>query len=147
MTSPLTIAFSGKSSILQCNFLPEITLDEECEYSCALLDLIIKSNDKFDVKDLVKLEVVRVHCDIISESYINGVQNQLIHQFATRASIVKGQTFVEIPKHLNYFQIKTKNLRSIQIYIVDHTGKPLHIDGGDVSCRIIIRKEQLKNQS
>lgn len=142
MSSPLTVTFSGKSSLLLCNFLPEIVLDEECEYSCALLDLIIKSNHAFELKELVNLEVMYINCDIISESYINGVQNQIIHQFATRAAVAKGQTFVEIPKHLNYFPIKTKNLRSIQISIVNHKGVLINITGGEITCRINIRRDK-----
>lgn len=143
MTSSLTVTFSGTSSVLQVDFLPEIILNEDCDYSCALLDLIINSNSKFDLKEIINLNVIYINCDIISGSYINinGGRNHIIHQFATRASHAKGQTFVEIPKHLNYFPIKTKNLRSIHISIVDHNGKEVNISGGEITCRINIKKE------
>lgn len=141
MTSSLTVTFSGTSSVLQVDFLPEILLDEESNYSCALLDLIINNNSKFDLKEIINLNVIYINCDIISGSYIKGGRNHIIHQFATRGSLAKGQTFVEIPKHLNYFPIKTKNLRSIQISIVDHSGKELNINGGEITCRISIKRE------
>lgn len=142
MTSSLTVTFSGKSPLLQCNFLPEIVLDEDREYSCALLDLIIKTNHKFNVQEIVNLDLLYINCDIISESYINGVHNQIIHQFATRAAVAKGQTFAEVPKHLNYFPIKSKTLRSIQISVVDSNGNLIKITGGEISCRINIRRDQ-----
>lgn len=142
MTSSLTITFSGTSSVLQTYFLPEITFDADCEYSCALLDLIIKkNNDKTNLSDIVKLSVVHIDCDIISGSYINGKRNHTIHQFATSASLVKGQTFVEIPRHLNYFPVKTKNLYSIQIAIVDQQGNVANITGCDIICRIKIKRD------
>lgn len=114
--------FSGASTVLQSNFLPEIMLDERYDYSCALLDLIIKNkknsnNTADDLKKIIRLGVIQIKCDIVSGSYINVVQDHTIHQFASSASIVKGQEFVEIPKHLNYLPIKSKNLRSIRISI------------------------------
>lgn len=34
-----TFAFTGKSPILSCNIFPEVVLDENADYSCALLEL------------------------------------------------------------------------------------------------------------
>lgn len=112
-------------------------LDEQYDYSCALLDLIIenKSLKKIDI-----LGVIRINCDIISGSYINGVREHTIHQFAAGASLEKGQKFVEVPKHLNYFPVKTNNLRSIQISIVDHEGKLITYEG-DINIRINIKRD------
>lgn len=138
MTSSLTITFSGSTPVLQANFLPEITLDDGYEYSCALLDLIIKNASELD--KILELKVIHVDCDIISGSYINGERNHTIHQFATNTSLAKGQTFVQIPKHLNYFPIKSKSLSSIQISIVDHSGKQVNINRGEIICRINIKR-------
>lgn len=139
MTSSFTVTFSGKSSILQSYFYPEITLDEDCDYSCALVDLIIA--DSNDLTEIVNLGVIHIDCDIISSSYINGKSNHTIHQFAASTSNVKGRLFVEIPTHLNYFPVKVKNLRSIQIFLADRTGKLLNIYGGEIICRINIKKD------
>lgn len=139
MTSLYTVVFTGTSSILQANFLPEITLDENSDYSCALIDLFIKNTNNAD--KIVNIGEIRINCDIISGSYINGQQSHTIHQFATSTSDVKGQIFVEIPKHLIYFPIKVKSLRSIQISIVDHKGEPINIYGGEIICRINIKRD------
>lgn len=142
MTSLRTIAFSGTSSVLQANFFPEITIDSDSNYSCALLDLIIYDSD--DLGKIKKLEVIRIECDIISESYINGERTHTIHQFATRASSANNKTFVEIPKHLNYLPVKTKNLRSIQISITDRMGKLVDISGLKIICRINIKRDKIE---
>lgn len=143
MTSSLTVTFSGTSPVLQTYFFPEIILDEECEYSCALLDLIINSNGKFNLDELLYLNVIRIDCDIIFGSYINSERRHTIHQFATSTSNVKGHILVEIPKHLNYFPVKTKNLCSIQISLLDQEGKVLNINGGDIICRISIKRNNV----
>lgn len=144
MTSLLTVTFSNTSSILLGNFLPEIMLDEEdCDYSCALLDLIIKTKDADTVKTVAELDVLRVDCDVITGSYINGKRQHTIHQFATCTSHTKGRVLAEIPKNLIYFPIKFKSLHSIQISIADQNGKLLDIkDGGEIICRINIKREQ-----
>lgn len=141
MTSSLTVAFSGTESKLQADFLPEIILDENCDYSCALLGLIIKNKEKKDLNKILNLGVIHIVCDIVSESYINGQRCHIIHQFDTSASYAKDKTCVEIPKHLNYFPIKVKRLRSIQISIVDHNGGLVNIHGGDIICRINIKRD------
>lgn len=142
MASSHTVTLSGKTSTLQTWFLPEIILDSEYDYSCALLDLIIK--DCTNVKKIVDLNVIDIKCDIISESYINGQPSRTIHQFATNTSHVIGQLFVEIPKHLNYLPVKIKNLQYIQISIVDSSGSPIDISGGDIICRINIKRDSIK---
>lgn len=138
MTSSLTVTFTGKTAVLQANFLPEITLDEKSDYSCTLLDLVIKN-----VGDINKISnVIRVDCDIISDSYINGERGHAIHQFVSSASRTKGQSIIEFPKHLNYFPVKIRNLRSIQISIVDQNGELIKLNGGDIICRINIKRDK-----
>lgn len=137
MTSSLTITFTGaNSSVLQANFCPDIILNADSNYSCALLDLIIYNSEN----SLKKSDVIGINCDIISDSYINGEQNHSIHQFAPSNSNVKSKTFVEIPKHICYLPIKSKSLRSIQISIVNQSGELIKIDG-NIICRINIKKD------
>lgn len=140
MTSSLTVAFSGVESVLRSNFLPEITLDEDCDYSCALLDLTIIAKSIDDLKKILNSGIKYIKCDIISGSYINGERNHIIHQFTRSTPVVKGETFTEIPKHLNYLPVKIKNLRSIQISLIDQKGKQVDIYSSDIFCRINIKR-------
>lgn len=141
MTSTITITFSNTASVLQTYFLPEIILDENCDYSCALLDLIIKTKAETDLEKITKLDILRINCDVVFGSYINSVRCHTIHQFATSTSHVKGGILVETPKNLNYFPIKSKHLHSIQISIVDIHGKLIDIHGADIICRINIKRD------
>lgn len=137
MRSLHTFAFTGTgSAVLQCNFLPEIILDDE--YSCALLDLTIENTTATELE----LGEIRINCDLISNSYINGQQSDVIHQFVTSSTTLKsGQTLFEVPRHLNYFPVKDKILQSIHISIVNNKGKLLNIVGGYIICRIAIKKD------
>lgn len=141
MTSSLTVAFSGESPVLQAHFLPEIVLDAEHDYSCALLDLTIKNAT--DLNHIINQSEIRVNCDIIFGSYINGERCHTIHQFTTSASKVNDQTLVEIPKNLNYLPLKIKNLHSIQITLVDSSGALIDTHSAKIICRIRIKREPI----
>lgn len=141
MSTLFTITFSGTSSVIQSYFLPEIALDEDSDYSCAFLDLIIKTIQPTHLTEIAKLDVLRINCDIVYNSYINGERRHTIHQFVPRFSSEKDQILVEIPKNLNYFPIKSKHLRSIQISLVDINENLLNNFGADIICRINIKRD------
>lgn len=134
MVSSLTLTLSSKSSVLQTDFLPELMLDEQHEYRCALIDLLIqnKSNEKITIRG-----VIHVDCDIISDSYINGVRKHTIHQFVASASLASSQILVESAKHLIYFPVNSKSLRTIHLSVLDSEGKPIK---GDITARINIKR-------
>lgn len=239
MTS-FTVAFTGKSSVLQADFFPEITLDPNANYSCALLDfstynsianIIQDKNNEFkyiskgspkdeektiklptsmyEVEDILKylkseliaskisltydiseasstvqisfdtditwtggtilnvigfkiegesklfkkgwkyrsehivkitdIDVIRIECDIVSGSYINGSHCHTIHQFSN-CKVPPGYKFIEVPQHLIYLPINNKQLQSIQISIVDQDGNLIDFRGEQLSCRIHIKK-------
>lgn len=250
MTS-FTVSFTGTSSVLQADFLPEITLDPDSSYCCGLLDFasynsipnvthgknnefqyryyvdekrkekgkeVIKSvprdrtislpTGSYEVEDILKylkfelgneriyltyeisvetskvrigfstliewtggtvldiigfqresspkfernvgywstnivkitqIDIIRIECDIISDSYINGKQCHTIHQFS-HCKVAPGYKFIEVPHHIIYLPIKEKQLRTIQISVVDQNGNPIDFRGEQISCRIHIRK-------
>lgn len=97
-----------------------------------------------ELKEIIALGILRINCDIISNSYINGQASHVIHQFATTASHVEDQTLLEIPKNLNYFSISKHRLQTIRITITNQKGEPVNIKSGDIFCRINIKSEQEK---
>lgn len=252
MTS-FTVAFTGNSSVLRCDFFPEIVLSPNIDYSCSLLDFtsynsipnitegknnefkckwIVKEKQRdargketsvdvskektislptgsYEVEDILKylksefaankislsyeisdasstvkiefntkiewiggtllnligfqrrqffesktkyssdhivkitnIDLIRIECDIVSGSYINGRNCHTVHQFS-HCKVPPGHKFIEVPKHMIYLPIKEKQLRSIQISIVDQNGDLIDFRGEQISCRIHIK--QVKN--
>lgn len=104
---------------------------------------IFKSKSSYWSDTIVKItniDVIRVECDIISSSYINGKHCHTIHQFCPN-KVQTGYKFIEVPKHIIYLPIKEKHLRSIQISIIDQNGKLIDFQGEQISCRIHIKKD------
>lgn len=235
-----TVVFTGNSSVLQADFFPEIVLDPNAQYSCALLDFSTynsianivegKNNElkykikslpeseiktiklptsMYEVDDILKylksefrtgnvsltydiseasstvqitfdndviwldgsilnvigfenenssrlfkknwkyrsthiakitdIDVIRIECDIISDSYINGKHCHTLHQFSN-CKVPPGYKFIEVPQHIVYLPVKERELRSIQISIVDQNGNLIDFRGEQISCRIHIKK-------
>src|SRR5436190_14230215 len=93
-----TIACTGKSSILESKFFPPIQLDGK--YQIGLKNLYTY-NAIFNIKEPhnvlyyyeekkgvipkqtvnIIVNVIRVHCNIVSGSYLNGHENHAIYDF------------------------------------------------------------------
>lgn len=104
-----------------------------------------ESKKKYRSEHIVKItniDIIRIECDIVSGSYINGQQSHTIHQFSS-CKVDPGYKFIEVPRHLIYLPVKDKQLRSIQISIVDQNGHLVDFRGEQISCRIHIRKLSL----
>lgn len=101
-----------------------------------------KKNVSYWSENIVKItevDVIRIDCDIVSGSYINGEDCHTIHQFS-HCKVGPGYKFIEVPQHIVYLPIKEKRLRSIQISIVDQNGNLVDFRGEQISCRIHIKK-------
>lgn len=135
MKSSFTCTLTGTTSHLQCSFCPEIILDGE--YSCALLDFSIANTSGVSID----LSEIRIECDIISDSYINGEQSHIIHQ-CMHKSLPDKRNLVETPNELNFFPVKVKRLQTIHISIVDKNGNLVDSKNSYIICRIAIKRDQ-----
>lgn len=89
---------------------------------------------------ITDIDVIRIECDIVSGSYINGKHCHTIHQFSN-CKVRPGYKFIEVPQHIIYLPIKERQqLRTIQISIVNQEGSLIDFRGEQISCRIHIKK-------
>lgn len=235
MTS-FTIALSGQANELHCSFFPEIMLDPDADYYCALLELItfhslanvnqknnqiwyknpgtkksecfkiptgtyeaetilehakavfaskaitfeyrinkntlkvavkcsttielnrasdifvhmfgfklsknIEPNIWTEASKIVKIsseDVIRVKCNIVSGSFVNGKPNHIIHEFSSNKVDV-GYKIVEQPKNLIYLPVNTRRINYIELSFVDQENNPIDFRGENITCRIHIKK-------
>lgn len=141
----LTYDISEASSTVQISF------DNDIKWTGGtLLSVIGFQNDGsvFDkgstyrsqhIAKITDIDVIRIECDIVSGSYINGKHCHTIHQFSN-CKVPPGYKFIEVPQHIIYLPIRERQLRSIQISIVDQDGKLIDFRGEQISCRIHIKK-------
>lgn len=147
MKVSLTYDISEASSTVQISFDPEIiwlggTLLNVIGFKNDNNSRTFKSKWKYRSDHIAKItdiDVIRIECDIISGSYINGKLCHTIHQFSN-CKVAPGYKFIEVPRHIVYLPIKERQLRSIQISVVDQDGNLVDFRGEQISCRIHIKK-------
>lgn len=103
---------------------------------------IFKKTKEYFSDSIVKISsinLIRINCDLVTDSYINGLNSHTIHQFAF-GKIETGYKYIEIPRHIIYLPIKQRRLQTIQISIVDENGNLIDFRGEEISCRIHIKK-------
>lgn len=139
----LTYDISEASSTVQIAFDTEITWT-----GGTILNVIgfenkpFKKNWKYRSEHIAKItdiDVIRIECDIVSDSYINGKNCHTIHQFSN-CKVPPGYKFIEVPRHIIYLPIKETRLPSIQISVIDQNGDLIDFRGEQISCRIHIKK-------
>lgn len=101
----------------------------------------LKSNiiheSKFPV-NILSTTVVRVECDIVSGSYINGKSSHIIHEFAP--NVAPGYRIIEIPKNIIYFPVNQSNVSCINIRLLDIRNNLINLRGEEVQLYLHIKK-------
>lgn len=103
---------------------------------------IFPINTDITSNDIIKIssqDVVRVECNIVSGSYINGKRSQSIYEFATN-KVEAGYKIIERPNNLIYLPVTSKRINFIQISFFDQNGELIDFRGESITCRIHIKK-------
>lgn len=103
---------------------------------------LIKSEVETESSDIVKIstqDIIRVECDIISGSFINGKRSHSIYEFACN-KVGVGYKIIEQPKNIIYLPVVPRRIKSIAISFVDQNGELIDFRGENITCRIHIKK-------
>lgn len=104
-------------------------------------EVILKANKLHESAlcvNIISTTVVRIECDIISGSYINGISSHIIHEFAP--NIPPGYRIIEIPKNVIYFPVNQKNISSINIRLLDNNNKLINFRGEEIQLYLHIKR-------
>jgi hypothetical protein len=88
--------------------------------------------------NILSVNSIFVHLDIITGSYVNGTPKQVIFSFFPKIS--PGGKIVETPYKLAYFQVTRKTINNLRIQITDQSHKLLNLRGETITIRFHIRE-------
>jgi hypothetical protein len=88
--------------------------------------------------NILSVNSIFIHLDIITGSYVNGVQKQVIFSFFPKIS--PGYKIVETPNKLAYFKVTRKTINNLSIQITDQNHKLLNLRGETVTIRFHLRQ-------
>lgn len=87
--------------------------------------------------NIIKVNSIRIECNIIDGAYINGQKVYTIHEFFP--SVPPGFKIIEIPKKVIYLPVKTRIISNIQLRIVDQNGNLVNFRGENISIRLHLK--------
>lgn len=95
-------------------------------------------NESEDVVNILSINSILVNIDIISGSYVNGVQQPTIYSFFPNVS--PGYKIIENPVNLVYLPLTMDTIHSMETSLADQNGKQLNLRGEQLTIRFHIRE-------
>lgn len=86
------------------------------------------------------VSVIRIECNLIKESYINGLSSHVIHEFVP--NVPHGHRFIEVPRNIVYLPINKKNISLIIIKILDESGNYIDFRKENIQLRLHLRRSK-----
>ena len=93
------------------------------------------------IVDIMKINSILVNVDIISGSYVNGMQHPVIYSFFP--NVAPGRKIVERPNpSLSYYPVNRHQIDRIMVWLTDQDNKPVDLRGETVTIRLELREVQ-----
>lgn len=87
---------------------------------------------------ILRVNALRVECNITSGAYINERRVHTIHEFFP--AVPPGYKIIEVPSQVIYLPITVKTIDHIQVCIVDQDGELVNFRGEIITIRLHIRE-------
>ena len=84
-------------------------------------------------------DVLNIHCDLISESLVDGEESDIIYSFGT-STLRASYGFTLEPRRVIFNPINKTHVSSIRIYITDGLRRPVYLNHADTAFSLILRK-------
>lgn len=108
-------------------------------------DQLIEADKWIESKNVVKISdinVIRVECNIVTGSYVDGRLSHSIYEFPC-GKVDIGYKLVEQPVNIIYLPVVPKQINCIQIKFVDQNGNLINFRGETITCRIHIKRDAI----
>ena len=91
-----------------------------------------------NIVNIISINSILVHSDIISGSYVNGSQQSVIYNFFS--NVDPGMKILQKPRNLVYLLVTSKTVNCMQTYLTDQDGRPIDLRGGHLTIRFHLRE-------
>lgn len=84
-------------------------------------------------------ETLNIHCDLISESSVDGVETDIIYSFST-STLRPTYSFTQEPLRVMYSPVNRKIINSIRIYITDAKRRIINLHHSDTAFSLTLKE-------
>jgi len=127
-------------SVIKCshniNFQPKDSIGQLLGFTSRVLEANRSHNSDLPVT-ILKINALRVECNITSGAYVNGHRGHAIHEFFP--AVPPGYKIIEVPSHVIYLPVANKSIDHLQLRIVDQDGNLVNFRGEVITVRLHIK--------
>ena len=84
-------------------------------------------------------EILNIHCDLISESSVDGVETDIIYSFST-STLRPTYSFTQEPLRVMFSPVNRKIINSIRIYITDAKRRVIDLHHSDTAFSLTLKE-------
>lgn len=95
-----------------------------------------KNHTSINSVSIIPVNIINIKCDIISNSYQNGKNSNILHSIAL--NVPPGYKIVEQPSHINYLPVNLNEINSITLQILDQNGNLIDFSGETIDISIYL---------
>ena len=86
-------------------------------------------------------EILNVHCDLISESLVDGDETDIIYSFST-STLTPSFSFTQEPRRVQFNPVNKNTINRIRIYITDGKRRIIDLNHSNTSFSLILREKR-----
>lgn len=128
--------------IMSANLDIDFTVDNNISKLLGFQNKIYKAGITHESENLVKIikvNCIKIECNLIHGSFCNGVSSQTIHEFFPTVS--PGYKIVETPRHLVFYSLNTTTISKVIIELRDQDGNLINFRGELITVRLQIKHD------
>lgn len=90
-----------------------------------------------DIVNIMKVNCIKIDCNLISGSFSDGKPCQTIHEFFP--TVPPGYKIIEVPRHPVFYAINSSTISKVIITLKDQIGRPINLRSEPITVRLQIR--------
>ena len=87
-------------------------------------------------------EILNIHCDLISDSLVDGDETDIIYSFST-STLTPSYSFTQDPRRVLFNRVNKNTIYKIRIYVTDGKRRIIDLNHSDTSFSLILREKRL----
>ena len=96
------------------------------------------SHESENIANILDVNTILVHLNIITGSYVNGNPFPVIYSFFPNVS--PGYKIVERPHNLIYLPVAVKTIKNLQVLLTDQDNNPIDLRGETITIKFHMRQ-------
>lgn len=122
----------------EINFSKDQTIGPLLGFTRQILKPGTHTSNSSEGINIIKVNVIRVECNIARGSYQDGRESHLIHEFFPL--VESGYKLVEVPNTILYLPLNVQKINNITIALKDQDGNLINFRNETISVRLHVRK-------